>query len=135
MDERTFNAIRSCELSASAIAKKHGWDTPHFYLPFSGDPAIEFWRAAEALSVFLAQVAGVDEALAVDKPVYSAPAESDDFTQVSGISDEIQNAIYDAGYITWEDVLMAGVIKLRDVSGVGMRRAQALFKMAQAEAK
>lgn len=137
MDERQFNAIRSCELSAAKIAKKYGWDTPHFYLPFPGDNAIEFWRSAEALSIFLAQVAGVDEvsADATDRPVVPRPAESDDFTQVSGISAEIQNALYDAGYITWDDILTAGVINLREVSGVGMRRAQALFKMAMAEAE
>ena len=137
MDERQFNAIRSCEQSAAIIAQRHGWDAPHFYLPY-GDSSIEFWRAAEALSTFLAKVAGVDEVsvATVDRPILANPAESVDFTEVSGISEEVQDALYNAGYLTWEDILQAGIIQLRDtVSGVGMRRAQALFTRAQREAE
>ena|SRR3990167_4731192 len=139
MNERQFNAIRACEQSAALIARKYGWDAPAFYLPYTGDNDIEFWRSAEAMSTFLAKVAGVDKASAavIAKPVIASNvAESVDFTQVSGISDEIQLALYEAGYLTWEDILQAGIVKLQGtVSGIGMRRAQALFKKARLEAE
>lgn len=57
-----------------------------------------------------------------------------DFSSVDGISDEIQQALYDAGYLTWDDVLMAGAVKVKDdVSGVGLARARKLFERAQLE--
>jgi len=61
--------------------------------------------------------------------------EGDDFTVVSGINIEIQAALQSAGFRTWEDILMAGAVKIRDdISGVGLARARALLKQAQLEA-
>ena len=63
------------------------------------------------------------------------PVEGDDFTVVSGINIEIQAALQSAGFRTWEDILMAGAVKIRDdISGVGLARARALLKQAQLEA-
>lgn len=146
MNERTFNAIQSCEKSARAIAKRHGWDEPHFYLPHS-DYEIEYWRAAEALSVFLEKVEKVDKASAqavedgaktspVPLPVHPNDKPSANFADVVGIGRENQTALYNAGYFTWEDILQAGVAKIgRDVSGIGPSRVRALFTRAQREAE
>lgn len=76
-----------------------------------------------------------DERIVEDVTVVPSLAESVDFTVVRGISDEAQAALYNAGYLTWEDILQAGVIEIKDnVSSVGMARARALFAMAQKEA-
>lgn len=57
-----------------------------------------------------------------------------DFSSVDGISDEIQQALYDAGFLTWDDVLMAGAVKVKDaVSGVGLARARKLVERARME--
>jgi len=58
MDERQFNALRSCEQTAAGIASRHGIQRPHFYLPAGGDLDIEFWRALEAISAFLQEIDG-----------------------------------------------------------------------------
>lgn len=64
-----------------------------------------------------------------------APADSVSFQVVSGIGPSIEMALYDAGILTWEDVLQAGVVKIdQRISGIGMSRARALFAMAQQDA-
>ena len=61
--------------------------------------------------------------------------EGDDFTVVSGINVEIQAALQSAGFRTWEDIFLAGSVRVQDeVSGVGKARARALFKRAIEEA-
>ena len=68
--------------------------------------------------------------------VEDAPSESVDFTVVKGISDELNAALYNAGILTWVDVLMVGVVEIAErVDGVGMQRARALQAMARREAK
>ncbi|MGB5052681.1 MAG: hypothetical protein WBO46_27265 [Caldilineaceae bacterium] len=68
-------------------------------------------------------------------PVESQPAESVDFTRAKGINEETKLALYNAGILTWDDVLMTGVVEIADkVAGVGMARARSLFAMAQKEA-
>lgn len=70
------------------------------------------------------------------------PAATDDettpervnFTEVDGIGPEIRQALYDAGYNTWQDILDAGAVKVKeDVSGLGLSRARKLFAKAQFE--
>lgn len=187
MNERTLTAIRACEKAAAAIAKRHGWDEPHFYLPHS-DYEIEYWRAAEALSTFLAKVAGVDKASAQAATakvkaagVLSVPLEQDEreekaselvtsyvfpyltetvvnattavtltgetsgyindkpaanFAEVVGIGKENQVALHNAGYFTWEDILQAGILKIReDVPAISASRVRALFTRAEREAE
>jgi len=64
------------------------------------------------------------------------PAESVSFQSVRGIGPQIEAALYNEGILTWEDVLMAGVVELdRRISGLGMSRARTLFDMAQREAE
>jgi isopentenyl diphosphate isomerase/L-lactate dehydrogenase-like FMN-dependent dehydrogenase len=68
--------------------------------------------------------------------VADSPAESVDFTVVRGISEELQAALYNAGILNWDDVLMAGAVEIsQNVDGVGMSKARALLAMAQREAK
>ena len=68
--------------------------------------------------------------------VEDATAKSVDFTVVKGISDEVRAALYRAGYLTWEDILQAGVVKIKDdVASVGMARARSLYAMAIREAQ
>jgi hypothetical protein len=68
--------------------------------------------------------------------VEDATAKSVDFTVVKGISDEVRAALYGAGYLTWEDILQAGVVKIKDdVASVGMARARSLYAMAIREAR
>ena len=158
MDERQFNAIRSCEQSAATIARRYGWDAPHFYLPH-GDSSIEFWRAAEALSVFLAKVekadkASVKEVEAKEKTLLTVVSDDEreekaseptvyiddkpvaSFADVVGIGRANQASLYNAGYFTWEDILQAGIVKIReDVPTIGASRVRALFTRAQREAK
>ena len=68
--------------------------------------------------------------------VEDATAKSVDFTVVKGISDEVRAALYGAGYLTWEDILQAGVVKIKDdVASVGMARARSLYAMAIREAQ
>jgi predicted flap endonuclease-1-like 5' DNA nuclease len=60
------------------------------------------------------------------------PADSVSFQSVRGIGPSIELALYNAGILTWEDALMAGVVELdRRVSGLGMARARVLFAAAQ----
>lgn len=202
MNERQLTAIRACEQSATAIAKRHGWDEPHFYLPHSDDQ-IEFWRAAEALSIFLKKVEKADKAsvrieakastdereekasepvfhlgqesvtvsntatvspsivqVSTDGTVTSAasafPTNTDEtvisadtpvtltlteqqsanFSDVVGIGKGNQAALYAAGYLTWEDVLQAGIVKLRlEFPSISANRLRALFTRAQREAE
>jgi hypothetical protein len=75
---------------------------------------------------------GQGEAIVEPVVVQAKPAESVNFTKVRGVNDEVQTALYNAGYLNWEDILQAGVIQIRDnVEGVRMSRARALFAMAQ----
>lgn len=67
--------------------------------------------------------------------VNAQPAESVDFTRVKGIGEDAKLALYNAGILTWQDVLDTGAVGIaRNVEGVGMARARALFAMAQKEA-
>lgn len=168
MNERTLAAIQACEKSAAAIAKRHGWDEPHFFLPHS-DYEIEFWRAAEGLSGFLAKVAKADKPSAQvvgekakapptplpiplpvrvpDLPVNEREEKASEltvdiddkpaanFADVVGIGKDNQSALYSAGYFTWEDILQAGINKIReDVPSIGASRVRALFTRAQRDA-
>lgn len=64
-----------------------------------------------------------------------APAESASFQIVRGIGPEIEAALYNAGILTWENVLQAGVVEIdKRIASIGMTRARALFAMAQREA-
>ncbi|MBT9173444.1 MAG: hypothetical protein DDT21_01845 [Syntrophomonadaceae bacterium] len=165
MNERQLTAIQACEKSAAAIAKRHGWDDPHFYLPHS-DSEIEFWRAAKALSIFLAKVEKAGEASAriaddderetkANEPVtsYVSPYLTGtvvnantpitltnepkvNFSDVVGIGKNNTIALQVAGYSTWEDILQAGIIKIgQDVPTIGRSRIRALFTRAQREAE
>lgn len=104
------------------------------------DGRIAYGRAQAAVMMAEAQSAqsaqdGQGAAIVAPVVVQALPADVVDFTKVKGISEETQEALYDAGYHTWEDILQAGVIQIRDnVEGVGMSRARALFAMAQREA-
>lgn len=105
--------------------------------------AIGYWewgKAAEPQAEPVAPVFSVQEHR--EEIASEPPAAGDDapqvervvFSQVGGISDELQQALYDAGYNTWQDILDAGVVKIKDtVAGVGMQRARALFKKAEFE--
>lgn len=72
----------------------------------------------------------------VVQPV-QAPAESVSFQAVRGIGPSTELALYNAGILTWEDVLQTGVIEIvaLGIDGLGMVRARALFDMARREAK
>lgn len=57
-----------------------------------------------------------------------------EFSSVRGIGLEIQQALYDAGYATWEDILLAGAVKIKDdIASIGLARARRLFAQAQFE--
>ena len=63
------------------------------------------------------------------------PVDSVSFQTVRGIGPAVEMALYDAGYLTWEDVLMAGVVKIVEtVPAISMSKARTLFAMAQREA-
>ena len=112
----TADLWRGDELVALGVAQP-GWGAPVF-------DAVE--HREEIASEVIADVLPVDP----------APAESVDFTVVKGISDEVRAALYGAGYLTWEDILQAGVVKIKDdVASVGMARARSLYAMAIREAQ
>lgn len=76
----------------------------------------------------------VPDTITMSVPPTPPTPERVDFTEVDGIGPEIRQALYDAGYNTWEDVLQAGAVKVKDdVSGLSLSRARKLFDKAQFE--
>ena len=118
----TADLWRGDELVALGVAQP-GWGVPVF-------DAVE--HREEIASEVIADT--IPDTIIV--VVEDATAKSVDFTVVKGISDEVRAALYGAGYLTWEDILQAGVVKIKDdVASVGMARARSLYAMAIREAQ
>ncbi len=68
------------------------------------------------------------------EPEASIPAVVDlpraDFAGEKGISEKMEDALHEAGYFTWEDVLLAGVAKINE-AGIDMIHARMLVNIAQ----
>jgi predicted flap endonuclease-1-like 5' DNA nuclease len=57
--------------------------------------------------------------------------EAADFTVVSGVTRQMMDALYKAGYTSWEDVADARLSDLQKVPGFGATRARALHNVAK----
>lgn len=60
----------------------------------------------------------------------SATLPNADFAGEKGISEKMEDALHEAGYFTWEDVLLAGVTKINE-AGIDMIHARMLVNIAQ----
>jgi hypothetical protein len=95
----------------------------------ASEPTLQFWQEPAGT---LTNTAAVTLGTVPVAPI-SPPTNAVDFAAIKGISERMQDVLYAEGWYTWESVLQAGVIGLRD-AGIDMIHARMLFNIAQREA-
>jgi hypothetical protein len=107
----------------------------------ASEPTLQFWQepAGSLTGTMVVTIAasptttGTLTNATVPVTLTTVPANAVDFAAIKGISERMQDVLYAEGWYTWESVLQAGVIGLRDV-GIDMIHARMLFNIAQREA-
>ena len=94
---------------------------PEFDADKVSDPKLRFWQ--ENTSEPAIEPGSL--------PVFpSATLPNAGFAGERGISEKMEDALHEAGYFTWEDVLSAGVTKINE-AGIDMIHARMLVNIAQ----
>lgn len=103
----------------------------------ASEPTLNFWQeptgtVTSAASAIPTGTTGTVVSADTPEPT---PTHYANFADVVGIGRETQVALHAAGYTTWEDILQAGIVKLREeFPAVSGSRMTALFTRAQREA-
>ena len=105
--------------------------------PDISEPTLHFWtEPVTTVTLTTATSPGTTgTVISADTPVTLTENVSANFSDVVGIGQAAQAALNAAGYLTWEDVLQAGILKIgEDVPSISPSRVRALFTRAQREA-
>jgi len=107
--------------------------------PDTSKPTLQFWQesvtVSDANAVSPSTVQVTETVVGADTPATLTETVSANFADVVGIGQVAQAALNEAGYLTWEDVLQAGILKIgEDVPSISPNRVRALFTRAQQEA-
>lgn len=113
--------------------KKEVPPVPLFVQEKADEPTLQFWQEPVVTIAASPTTAGTQTSATVPVTLTTTPANAVDFAAIKGISERMQDVLYAEGWYTWESVLQAGVIGLRD-AGIDMIHARMLFNIAQREA-
>ena len=88
------------------------------------EAAREQAAAAAAKTVLAAEPVPAQEAVAREAETETREIEADDFSMIPGVGPAVAQHLYDAGFLTLEDLYEAGEEGLKAVEGIGLAKAK-----------